>query len=356
MSDSPALSDYPRYAQLAYARGGAPSVLADLKTEPEDFVVEEDLGFDLSGNGEHLWLFIESRDMNTDFVVKQLASAFELERRAISYSGKKDRRAVTRQWFSLHVPGRFLPGKPIGLPDTIHPDCRVLRAECHQRKLRRGTHQANQFTIRLRRLQGDVDQLEHALQQVLARGFPNYFGLQRFGHDERNVDEAVSVMQQARRMKREQRDRVFSTLRSWDFNHLLSLRVAENSWQRYLTGDIVQLRGSHSVFQPEAWDSTLQERLEQGDIEIAGVMPGKGAAHTPLSQGNYDSNTDLQQYLTQQRVEQGYRALGVRPDDLTWQRQGDELLLSFSLPKGAYATALLREVVCLRASIESDAR
>lgn len=324
-------------------------LLADFKTEPEDFVVEELLGFELSGDGEHLWLFIESRDMNTDFLVKQLARTFALEKKAISYSGKKDRRAVTRQWFSLHMPGRFPPGEPIVLPENIHLDCQILRAECHQRKLRRGTHQANQFTVRLRNLAGDLQQLETALNRVLRHGFPNYFGLQRFGRDEGNLDEAVNAVQRRSRMKREQRDRVFSTLRAWDFNRLLSLRVAEGSWQRYLPGDTLQLRGSQSVFQPDGWDSTLQSRLDQGDVGIAGVLPGKGSACTPLNNGSYSGNAELQRYLAQQRVEQAYRAFVARPEGLTWQLQGDDLLLSFRLGKGSYATAMLREMVCFRA-------
>ena len=356
MSETESFSAYPGYAELAYACGSAPVLAGDLKTVPEDFLVEEILGFELSGEGEHLWLFIEATDMNTDFLVKQLARAFGLEKKAVSFSGKKDRRAVTRQWFSLHMPGRYLPGQPLELPEDIHEGARVLQATLHHKKLRRGAHQGNRFCIRLRQLQV-VDRsrepfieesLEQSLTIIAGQGFPNYFGPQRFGRQENNIREARSAITQGRRLKREQRDRVYSTLRAWDFNRQLSLRVAADSWRRYLPGDTLQLAGSNSVFQPECWDDELESRLQSGDIQIAGVLPGKGRRQLPLGSGWYEPAAELVQYLIRERVEQAHRPLAVIPQQLTWQCSNNELIVEFLLPGGAYATALLRELIHLR--------
>lgn len=344
------LAGYPAHAELAYSGGVAPLASGDLKTAPEDFFVEEMLGFDLSGEGEHLWLYIEATNMNTDFLVKQLARAFAVEKKAVSFSGKKDRRAVTRQWFSLHMPGKFPPGQAIELPETIHEDAQVLQATLHHKKLRRGAHQANRFRIRLRQLQGSTETVEQALATVAGRGFPNYFGPQRFGRNENNLAEATQALTNRRRIKRDVRDRVYSTLRAWDFNRQLSMRVAADNWRRYLPGDTLQLGGSNSVFQPEAWDDELEARLQSGDIQIAGLLPGKGRRQLPLADGWYATAPELLDYLVRERVEQGNRPLAVIPGDLNWKFNGSELMLEFVLPKGAYATSLLREVIRIQES------
>lgn len=341
MNPSDSFKNYPRLSDLAYAYGGPGQATARLKVNPEDFVVEEVLGFDLSGEGEHLWLYIEAIDMNTDFTIKQLARAFGIEKKAISYSGKKDRRAVTSQWFSLHM-----PGKGNDIPSDLHENLQVLTVKRHSKKLRRGAHRENLFTICLREVKGlNPDCFNHQLQQVIETGYPNYFGPQRFGHHENNIEAAIQAMASGKRLKRQERDRIYSTLRGWDFNRLLSQRITDQNWRGYLPGDSLQLAGTSSFFQPDQWDEELQGRLDSGDVNIAGCLPGKGKMQVPTSDGIYQTHPDIQQYLEQQRVEQGVRPLCVIPKNVHSHVKVDHIQLSFSLPKGAYATSLLRELI-----------
>ena len=335
------LENYPKLADLAYAYGGVGGSIATFKSTPQDFIVTEQLDFELTGEGEHQWLYIKAEDMNTDFTVKQLARAFNVERRAISYSGKKDRRAVTSQWFSVHVPGVALD-----IPNEIHPNLQVLSSVRHNKKLRRGAHQYNHFEICLRDpLNIDPGSFNSRAQLIGEQGFPNYFGAQRFGHGENNIAFACRAIESGKRLKREERDRVFSTLRSWDFNHCLHLRVSDNSWATFQAGDLLQLSGSSSFFKPEAWDSELQQRLDAGDITIAGILPGKGSLATC-----YQTDEYILQYLIRQKLEQSIRALLVKPANFQWEFLTDQILLSFDLPKGAYATSLLRELIGLQES------
>lgn len=339
MSDPNSLDNYPGFNELAFAYDPTENPAATFKAFVEDFQVEEDLGFSLSGEGEHLWLFLEARDMNTDYLLRQLASAFSIPRKNISYSGKKDRRAITRQWFSLH-----LPGVNSDIPAEIHPNVTLLQAQRHQKKLRRGSHACNRFVIRLRDVDwGDTQRAR--LQQIREQGFPNYFGSQRFGHNGANIAFAKQAVISAKRLKRLERDRVFSTLRAWDFNRLLSLRVASHHWRGYLPGDAVQLSGSQSIFTPESWNEELQQRLDQGDIQISGMLPGKGQRQVPLADAVYESAPDLVAYLVKNGVEQGTRPLCIIPGELTFSETEGAVELRFSLPKGAYATSLLRELV-----------
>ncbi len=78
-----------------------------LKERPEDFRVEERLAFAPSGTGEHLYLFVEKTGLQTEELAARLALRFSVARRDVGYAGRKDRRAVTRQWFS--VPTRTEP-------------------------------------------------------------------------------------------------------------------------------------------------------------------------------------------------------------------------------------------------------
>ena len=147
-----------------------PSVSALFRSVPEDFQVTEQLGFDLSGEGEHLCLYVEKRGQNTRWVAGLLAKHFGVDDMAVSHCGMKDRHAVTRQWFSVHLPGK-LPEMPERPP--MLEGCQVLAQQRHHKKLRRGQHAGNQFVIRLRQIEGDVSVLEHSLQQVV-NGVPNY--------------------------------------------------------------------------------------------------------------------------------------------------------------------------------------
>ena len=112
------------------------------------FDVTEDLGFDLSDDGEHDFLWIEKRDANTAWVARQLARHAGVSARDVGYAGLKDRQAVTTQWFSIHLPGRSDPDWAA----LDEPQIQVLECTRNRRKLRRGVHRANRFRLRLRSL------------------------------------------------------------------------------------------------------------------------------------------------------------------------------------------------------------
>ncbi|TVP61530.1 MAG: tRNA pseudouridine(13) synthase TruD, partial [Halomonadaceae bacterium] len=69
---------------------------AVIRTEPEDFVVDEILGWELDGKGEHLCLWLEKRGDNTEFVATELARLAGCRKMDVSFCGLKDRHAVTR--------------------------------------------------------------------------------------------------------------------------------------------------------------------------------------------------------------------------------------------------------------------
>ena len=170
----------------AYPASGAS---ATLKLLNEDFVVTE-LPLQLPcGEGEHVWLDIEKNGANTAFVALQLAAAAGVQERDVGYAGLKDRHAITRQWFSIHLP----KGEAPDLTLLQHPEFKVLGQSRHLKKLRPGDLRGNRFRIVLRDVTGDRDAIEANLAAVASLGVPNYFGAQRFGHDGGNVEQGRAM-------------------------------------------------------------------------------------------------------------------------------------------------------------------
>ena len=124
---------------------------AVLKATAEDFQVDEVLDIPLTGEGEHLWLWVEKRELNTEEAAKRLARAAGVPVRTVSYAGLKDRQALTRQWFSIQLPGKADPDLSGAENDTL----KILKTGRHKRKLQRGAHSANGFTLRLTQFAGD---------------------------------------------------------------------------------------------------------------------------------------------------------------------------------------------------------
>jgi tRNA pseudouridine13 synthase len=330
--------------ELPYAHGNPP-LTARLRVAPEDFQVEEILGYDADGSGEHALLWVEKRGANTDWVARELARFAGVPPLNVGYAGLKDRHAVTRQAFTVQ-----LAGKPD--PDWSafpHAEVKVLAATRHSRKLKRGALRGNRFVLVLREAQGDHAAAERVLEQIAARGVPNYFGEQRFGREGGNVTQARAMFA-GKRVDRDKRSFLLSAARSQIFNEVLAARVERGAWDTPLEGEIWSLAGSRSWFGPEPFDAALAERLARGDIHPSGPLWGQGEPPTTgeagaLERGIASQHADLADGLAAARMDQERRPLRLRPKDLRWRwLEGDALELAFELPAGAYATVVVREL------------
>lgn len=311
----------------------APASRADFKLRPEDFIVEEVLGFDPSGEGEHLFLLLQTDDQNTRYTVKLLARYFGVAQRQVSYSGLKDRRGLTSQWFSIHLPGQ----NPIPQAEQLaEQGIRLLQYGRHHRKLRIGTHKANRFRIVLRNLENGND-LERRFDQIQAVGVPNYFGPQRFGLHGGNLEEALDWAQRRELpVEKAVRSRVLSTLRSWVFNGSLGARVQLGSWNTWIRDDPILLDGTQSFFFEQSWSEPLQQRFAMGDIHLGGWLPGAESEGLP---------DDVKALFQLAGMKREPRPLRLLPRCALMTLNGDSLHVQFELPKGAFATAVLRELL-----------
>ena len=332
-------------AELPYAHGGPP-LTGTLRAQPEDFRVDELAGFEPSGSGEHALLWVEKRGANTEFVARALARFAGVPDVAIGYAGMKDRHAVTTQRYTVHLPGKVDPDWS-ALAD---PEFRVLSATRHARKLPRGALEGNRFRIAVRDVAGAGTDAEALLARIAARGVPNYFGEQRFGRDGANLERALAMFRGAR-VKRHERGLLLSAARSALFNGVLAARVQQGIWDAPLEGDVYQLDGRGSIFGPEALTGELARRIAHGEIHPTGPLWGRGTLRTEgptraLELDALESRAEVRAGLESAGLSQERRALRLPARGLAWSWPSDNCLqLDFSLATGAYATAVLRELV-----------
>jgi tRNA pseudouridine13 synthase len=329
---------------LPFAHGNPP-LRGILRSTPDDFFVDEDLGFVAEGAGEHVFLRVEKRGANTDWVARELARFAGVAPDAVSYAGMKDRHALTRQTFSIHIPGKRDPDWAA----LQHAEFRILEVARHNRKLKRGALKGNYFKIILRQCEGDRDALQARLATIAAHGVPNYFGEQRFGRDGANVERARQMFA-GRRMQRHERGLLISSARSFLFNGVLSARIERGDWDKPLAGEVWMLRGSHSIFGPEPLSPDLVERFAHGDIGLTGPLWGRGELRSTeevaqIESGIVKENAPLAAGLEAEGLNQERRALSLLPADLAFNwLSATDLELSFYLRSGSYATVIIREI------------
>ncbi len=330
--------------ELPFAWGG-PCAQGRLRTVPEDFEVEEIIGFEPSGEGEHHWLWIEKRGANTEWVARAIADFAGAQQVDVGFAGRKDRHAVTRQVFTVRVPRRT----DIDWADFSPAGVTVLSHTRHARKLPRGALSGNRFRLRVRGVEGDIDGIRTRFDRIARHGMPNYFGEQRFGRDSGNLPAALAMFA-GQRVRRDQRNLLLSAARSSIFNAVLARRVADASWNRPLEGDVWQLDGSGSIFGPEPATGEILQRLETGDIHPTGPLWGRGRLRTVGVAAALESECAAAQAALARGLELAdlamqRRALRVRPAETSLRADGDDLTLAFVLPSGSYATCLMRELV-----------
>lgn len=322
----------------------APLGACQFKQQPQDFIVEEILPFEPKGEGEYLLLFIEKIGENTDWVAGLLAKHAGVAKSAVSYAGRKDRHGVTRQWFCVTLLGLADPDWAGFESDSI----RILQQIRHRKKLKVGALKGNHFTITLRDITANQAEVEVRLQTIMQHGVPNYFGEQRFGHQGRNVAKAVDMMQGKFRLPKNKRSIYLSAARAWLFNHVLSQKVANGSWNQYLAGDVLGFPDNNSLIF-DAADEVLLARLAQGDISTTSPLWGRGLPKVQheavvLEQQLTEPYHDLCDGLERAGLNQERRINRLIPQDCSWAWQDAQLTISFTLPKGTFATTVLREL------------
>lgn len=319
-----------------------------LKLNPEDFQVDEIPLMTPKGEGEHIYLHIKKREVNTHWVSRLLAEKFGVKEHDVSYAGQKDRYAVTTQWFSIYAPKVELILESRPFPDD---DIEILVQTRHSKKLRRGDLVGNRFDIVLRDIKPSADPddvkandgadlqqtIEDNLQKIKLNGVPNYFGLQRFGRGGGNMDQALAMLTGQRREKNRQKKSMYlSAARSYIFNQVLAARIEQGLWGQSMVGDI---------------DTSANETQDAG--KATAPMWGRGRLNSQtetlaLEQIIAEPLQDLCNGMEHAGLNQERREIVSVIENMQWQWLQEEdgsssLKVSFALASGHYATSVLQE-------------
>jgi tRNA pseudouridine13 synthase len=397
---------------------------AHIKARPEDFFVDEQPLYQPSGQGEHIYLFVEKRGLSTLAALRILARHFAVHESAIGYAGLKDKHAVTRQVFSIHAPGKRLED----FPSLQHDRLAILWADYHTNKLRRGHLLGNRFSIRIRGIPPTaVLTVHNALLRLQALGVPNRIGAQRFGYRANNhligraillgdyaaaidtllaPDDSIADRQiEARRLyaagdltgalhafpkesraerailgalirsaapakaiaalSRSEVDFYLTAFQSAIFNDILDARLADNTLGQLFPGDLAIKHDNRAVFEvhEQTIGPELTARLERFEISPSGPMWGP---QIKRAQGSTDQreiaalaaaglSLDALAALAQRRSSGPAPLPGERrplrvpltdPDvEGGVDEHGSFVRIAFDLPRGAFATTVLRELI-----------
>jgi tRNA pseudouridine13 synthase len=330
-----------------------PRISGILKQQPDDFVVDEVPAYLPCGEGEFVYLHMQKTGLSGEQMVSLLAAALKIAHQDIGVAGLKDRQAITRQWISV-------PSKCEPLLSAIdHPGIEILDRRRHGNKLRAGHLRGNRFTIRVRTDEAAAAQTAAAIiPELQRRGFPNYYGEQRFGRDSETLRLGLDLLAgratpaDVPRARRKFLVRLaYSAVQSALFNALLSQRVLAGTVDRVLSGDVLQVVASGGCFRTEEI-GVDQPRVDAGELVTAGPMFGPkmllAADETAAAEDRLlaDCGLSRDDFARSASLTPGARRPNViRPADVQVQPDPAGLALRFTLPSGVYATTFLRELL-----------
>jgi tRNA pseudouridine13 synthase len=330
---------------LPFITDGLPGIGGALKAEPSHFIVEEIPLYEPEGDGEHIYITLRREGQTTRQVQMELCRLFGLQDQSVGCAGLKDKHARTTQTFSLHM-----PGDEQQVADRIQAemDIELLSTKRHLNKLKTGHLIGNRFTI----VVVDVEDTALALVERIAEklnetGLPNFYGEQRFGRDGENATTGKEILKGKRIRKHWLRKLMLSAYQSQMFNEWLVARIERGWFGEILAGDVARKEETGGMFDVEDVDAE-QARFKNREISYTGPIFGKKMRKASGLPGELEEailageEVTLEQ-LRKAKVNGTRRRACLFLDDLTLSPQPEGLSFSFSLPKGSYATTVLRE-------------
>ncbi|MBX7057357.1 MAG: tRNA pseudouridine(13) synthase TruD [Leptospirales bacterium] len=350
MNDSLA-GDFATQRVLPLVSANLPGIGGQFKAHPEDFVVEELPLYDACGEGEHIYLRLRRRLLNTRELVGMLARELSISEASIGYAGLKDRRALSEQTFSLHMPRVALQSVVDRIAARL-PSLQVLAANRHRNKLRVGHLRGNRFRLQLRELHPQwMPRLQAKLAFLDSVGTPNYFGEQRFGAEGDNAGRGLAILQGRQKARGWMRRFMLSALQSDLFNRWLASRLQMLCYPQLLAGDVARKRQSGGIFVVQDPELENQRRL-RGEIDLCGPIFGQkmpAAEGRPAQMEKAVLDSAGLGFRDFDRSElPGSRRPAIMPiAALQWHAAPNDLHrleMQFELPPGCYATVLLSEL------------
>jgi tRNA pseudouridine13 synthase len=338
--------------ELPYMTSDLPGTGGRIREICEDFVVEEIPAYEPSGRGEHLFVNLTRTGMNTRDVALRLARLFDVPRRAVGYAGLKDKYSQATQILSVHV-GRTDPMRLVDLEAVIGASLpvRVNWVGLHHRKIRAGHLLGNRFTINITDLETDAEKAAQRAKEVANRmreiGLPNFYGPQRV--EEENVRRGREIIKGALYIKERWLRRFLVTCY---IDHLCNLylkeRIRRGAFHWLIQGDIAKKYDTGGMFVVEDLEAE-QVRYEGHEITFTAPIYGPKMWEAEGPSGELELEIMEREGVTSLELERlgvrGSRRIGRLIPDIEVEPVRRGVQLRFSLPKGAYATVVLKEIM-----------
>jgi tRNA pseudouridine13 synthase len=331
---------------LPYVSGHLPGIGGTIKSNPEDFQVEEVLPYSPCGEGEHLYATIKRTGWNTADLGTALARCLDIKPRNVGWGGRKDKQAVCTQTFSLCIAPTVAVEDVKARLKALPID--ILDLQRHRNKIKTGHVAANRFRILLSGVTPDrIDQAQAIAQELTRFGVPNYYGPQRFGIAMGNIERALKLIGRPKTARGPRGAFMVSVLQSALFNQWLSQRIQRRAFDTILKGDLAKKTDTGGMFIVEDI-ADAATRLARGAIVYTGPIFGHKMMAPRDEAAQWEARILADHHLTAAdfkplRAPGSRRPAVLRLSDLAIQKADDGLLFSFTLPSGAYATAVMRE-------------
>ncbi|MGD2144218.1 MAG: tRNA pseudouridine(13) synthase TruD [Anaerolineae bacterium] len=343
MPDLSCLDDLP------YITADLPGVGGEIKLEPAHFVVEEIPLYEASGQGQHVYVRLTREGWTTRALRNELAQLFGLRDVDVGCAGRKDKHARTTQTFSLNMPSA--DEGDVGRRIEGHLPVELTWVRRHRNKIKAGHLLGNRFRTVVQGPQPRaLPKARSIIRALRERGVPNFHGPQRFGRAGDNAERGREILLTGRGpRKRWLRRLLLHAYQSALFNTWLVARLARGWFGRLMAGDIAKKLDTGGLFEVE--DSHIEQaRFERDEITYTGPIYGSRMWWASRQPGELERTVLEQAEVTEEMLDRAHldgsrRRAHVLVDDLDVQPHPGGLLFTFSLPKGSYATTILRELM-----------
>ncbi len=334
---------------LPYVTADLPGVGGEIKVEPAHFVVEEIPLYEASGQGQHVYVRLTREGQTTRALQNELAQLFNLRDVDVGCAGRKDKHARTTQTFSLNLPN--VDKAQVARRIRDHLPVELDWVQRHRNKLKAGHLLGNRFRIVVLGPEQDaLPQAQSIVETLRERGLPNAYGPQRFGREGDNAERGRQILFTGTGpRKRWLRRLLLRAYQSALFNTWLVRRIERGWFERLLAGDVAKKLDTGGLFEVEDAQAE-QPRFDRDEITYTGPIYGSRMWWATGEPGELEHEILEQAGVTEDLLDRAHlngsrRRARLLLDDLTVESHPDGLLFTFSLPKGSYATTLLREVM-----------
>jgi len=304
-----------------------------LKHLPEDFIVKEIINVKTEDNGPYSYFILKKKNYNTVEAIEKIADRLNIQAKFIGFAGNKDKKAITEQLISIKT------NKKITSLKLNNIDLGYTGKGNEPVSL--GSHEGNQFIITIRNLTSkEINNLKKINKNEMS--IPNYFGEQRFGGNNEDIGRAI-IKKDFRKASE------LGGLKSNNNDYISALRKIN---KKVLT---LYLHAYQSYLFNKTIDQYLKNNKNKSMKNIKIPVIGFGTETSNNQLGKIINNIlkkekiFLRDFIIREMPELSSegteRDLFIEIKDFKIREmEKDKAVVSFSLPKGSYATVVIKEL------------